>query len=146
MQTPTIHIRQCFDQHLIELLPELGLNVETGVAWTNASFIPVANAPYLQPFYLLNPTQTRSLGIDGFERADGIYQINICVPKDTSTKWYEEAAIKIIEAFRGGTRFACCNSEIRITTAYYGNVFTDSNNNRLICPVSIVWYCYFPKG
>lgn len=146
MQTPTANIRQCFDQMLSDLLPALGLDSKTDVAWTNASFTPVSIKPYLHPFYLLNPTRNASLGTDGFENINGIYQINICAVKDSSTQGYENIAVNLVDAFRGGTRFFSCGVEVRITSAYYGNVYTDTVNNRLICPVSIVWYCYTPKG
>lgn len=146
MLTPTAKIRQYFDQMLLDVLPSLNLDGKTDVAWTNAIFKPDATKLYLQPFYLLNPTRNASLGTDGFEYINGIYQINICAVKETSTALYEEIAIKLVDNFRGGTRFDCCGVEVRITSAYYGSVYTDTLNNRLICPISIVWYCYTSKG
>lgn len=52
------------------------------VANENISFTPSTNTPYLREAVLFN--ETVNLGVSSGERQDGIYQIDILVPKNTS--------------------------------------------------------------
>ena len=52
------------------------------VANENISFTPSTNTPYLREVVLFN--ETFNLGLSEGERQDGIYQIDVLVPKNTS--------------------------------------------------------------
>lgn len=52
------------------------------VANENISFTPSPNTPYLREAVLFN--ETFNLGLSGGERQDGIYQIDVLVPKNSS--------------------------------------------------------------
>lgn len=52
------------------------------VADENKTFVPNTNNPYLREVVLFN--ETFNLGLSEGERQDGIYQIDILVPKNTS--------------------------------------------------------------
>lgn len=54
------------------------------VANENLNFTPTVNAPYLREACLFNTTSNLGLANDSFERQDGIYQIDVLVPKNTS--------------------------------------------------------------
>ena len=54
------------------------------VANENINFTPSVNAPYLREACLFNTTSNLGLANDSFERQDGIYQVDILAPKNTS--------------------------------------------------------------
>lgn len=52
------------------------------IANENLAFTPTVNAPYLREAVLFN--DTFNLGVSSGERQDGIYQIDVLVPKNSS--------------------------------------------------------------
>lgn len=52
------------------------------IADENISFTPSTNTPYLREAVLFN--ETFNLGLSEGERQDGVYQIDVLVPKNTS--------------------------------------------------------------
>lgn len=54
------------------------------IANENISFTPAVNAPYLREAVLFNTTDNLGLAVDSAERQDGIYQIDVLAPKNTS--------------------------------------------------------------
>lgn len=52
------------------------------VANENIAFTPAVNTPYLREAVLFN--ETFNLGVSSGERQDGIYQIDVLVPKNSS--------------------------------------------------------------
>lgn len=54
------------------------------VADENKTFVPNTNNPYLRETVLFNTTDNLGLAVDSAERQDGIYQIDVLVPKNTS--------------------------------------------------------------
>lgn len=54
------------------------------VANENINFVPSVNAPYLREACLFNTTSNLGLANDSAQRQDGVYQIDILVPKNTS--------------------------------------------------------------
>ncbi len=142
MKTPTPEIRQCLEVRLVGLLPGLGL-AKSDVAWTNMVFTPKTDRLYLRPTLMLNPTETRSLGPNGFEQIQGIFQVDVFGVLNTGPGATEEIARGLVDAFRGGTTLTCRGCEVRITKAYAGTARKDGE--RLHVPVSVVWYCYAQK-
>lgn len=142
MKTPTPEIRKCFDAKLKDFLPELGLPV-SDVAWPNHAFDPNVDALYLRPTCMFGKTTIASLGTDGFENLQGIYQISVLELQGKGLGRSEDIARRLVDEFRGGTVLNCCGSEVRITVAYSGTPTPE--DNRLHIPVSVVWYCYTQK-
>lgn len=54
------------------------------VANENINFVPSVNAPYLREACLFNTTSNLGLANDSAERQDGIYQVDVLVPKNSS--------------------------------------------------------------
>lgn len=143
MMTPTPEIRQCLDAKLLAFLPQLSLDPETDVAWPNSGFDPEVDHLYLRPTCLFSPTEAASLGTDGFERLQGIYQISVLEVQGKGLGRSEDIARSLVDEFRGGTVLNCCGYEVRVTSAYCGTPTPE--DNRLHIPVSVVWYCYAQK-
>lgn len=66
------------------------------VADENKSFVPNTNNPYLREAVLFN--ETFNLGLSEGERQDGIYQIDVLVPKNTS----RYSGLDYVELLRAG--------------------------------------------
>lgn len=66
------------------------------VADENKSFAPNTNTPYLREAVLFN--ETFNLGLSEGQRQDGIYQIDVLVPKNTS----RYSALDYVELLRAG--------------------------------------------
>lgn len=143
MQTQTPNIRSCFDVHLLEFLPILSL-LDTDVAWHNIHFKPDVTKIYLQVHFMPGQTAAASLGTDGFERVQGIYQIDVNVPMTTGISVTEHLCLNLVDYFRGGKKLKTCNNhEVTITTAYYGTA--QANKDRLVTPITIMWRAYVQK-
>lgn len=54
------------------------------VANENIAFTPAVNTPYLREACLFNTTNSLGLAEDSAERQDGVYQIDVLVPKNSS--------------------------------------------------------------
>ena len=138
MRTPYPEIRRCLDAHLITLLPVIGLE-QTDMAWPNAGFTPVDGRMYLRPWCMYGDTYPVSLGVKGFERLVGVYQVSVLEVADTGMERAENTARAIADHFRGGTRLDCCGFELCVTTAHAGGAMQD--DGRLHIPVSVNWRC-----
>lgn len=66
------------------------------VADENKTFVPNTNTPYLREAVLFN--ETFNLGLSEGERQDGIYQIDVLVPKNT----YRTNALGYVDLIRAG--------------------------------------------
>lgn len=68
------------------------------VANENLNFTPAVNAPYLREACLFNTTSNLGLANDSAQRQDGIYQVDILVPKNTS----KFRALELCDLVRAG--------------------------------------------
>lgn len=143
MTAPQPDIRACFDSELKNLLPQLNLTASQ-VAWFNAKFSPDVKKLYIKPTLLLSPTQQVSLGTNGFERVSGIYQISIFALRDVGSASFEAVARGVINYFRAGTKLVYSGVEITVQTSYSGTPL--EQEDRVLLPVSIVWFCYVERS
>lgn len=68
------------------------------VANENLAFTPVVNTPYLREACLFNTTSNLGLANDSAQRQDGIYQVDILVPKNSS----KFRALELCDLVRAG--------------------------------------------
>lgn len=142
MRSPVVEIRSCLDGHLLALLPALGLTA-ADVAWPNAAFVPNAGAPYLRATCMFAKTDPASLGRAGFERLQGVYQVDVAEVPDTGIGRAEGMARAVVDHFRGGTELACGGWVLRVRAAYPGPGIAE--DGRYSLPVTVDWYCYAQK-
>lgn len=139
MNAPQANIRKTFDTELQLFCAQAGLDWRQDVAWPNIEFKANPNKLYLRPYLLYGAAESASLGLDGFHRFTGIYQISVFEVANTGLGQVEELIVKLIERFKAGTVLNACGDRILITSAYQG---TPDPEDRLHIPVSIVWNCY----
>lgn len=135
-------IQQTFDCELLTLLPKLGLS-RADVAWSNAKFKPKPTKGFLRPFLLPALPQQATLGFPCFIRLGGIYQVSICRPKGEGLAVAREWKDVLLSAFHVGRVLVCWEQTITIDNAYDGTA--QEEEDRLIIPVSISYYCYAPQ-
>lgn len=143
MYTPTPNIRRGFDSHLRDVCPTLGLDWETDVAWPNIEFDPNPDKLYLRPSLILNSTDAASCGEDGFYRTSGVYQVSVLDCINVGLANGEEVAARLVKEFGIMTPITCCGFDLRITSSYMSTPMLDEF--RLHIPVSVLWFCYYPK-
>lgn len=143
MAAPQPDIRACFDAQLKNLLPQLNLQASQ-IAWFNAKFTADCKKLYIKPSLLLSPTQQASLGASGFERISGIYQVSVFALRDVGSASFEAVARGLVDYFRAGTKLVHSGLEITVQTSYSGTPL--EQEDRVLLPVSIVWFCYVQKG
>ncbi len=84
------------------------------VSYPNISFSPPASGKYLRARHLPNTTQQISLGSTGFNRHQGLFQIDVMWPLGVGETAPKEIAGKIIDHFKRGTEFTRESLLIRI--------------------------------
>jgi hypothetical protein len=84
------------------------------VSYPNRSFSPPANGKYLRARHLPNTTTQITLGASGFNRHQGLFQIDVMWPLDAGEVAPKEIAGAIIANFKLGTEFTREDLLIRI--------------------------------
>lgn len=84
------------------------------VSYPNRSFTPPASGKYLRARHLPNNTTQISLGSTGFNRHQGLFQIDVMWPLDSGEVAPKEIAGQIIAHFKRGTEFTREGLLIRI--------------------------------
>lgn len=143
MTITDVDIRKVFDGELLKLLPALGLSQEQ-VAWQNATFRPNIQQGYLRPALLPAESQQATLGYPCQIRLNGIYQIIICLPKDSGLAQGEKWAAVLLAAFSFGSVFNCCGNNLVVTRSFRSPA--TQAEDRLLIPVSVSYYSYTPQG
>lgn len=70
------------------------------------SYTPNPDAPYIREFDLSGDTFSPSVNSNGYQRKDGVYQVDVCVPKNKG-KWAAFDYCALIQvAFARGLRLA----------------------------------------
>lgn len=91
------------DTALMARLASLTLSPVRRVAWPGADFTPGSGEIYLEPNVIPNTTTQASLGYDGVNRHQGLFQISVWSPLATSTIPALEVASAVMAHFKRGT-------------------------------------------
>lgn len=95
-------------------LAALTLSPVMPVSYPNRSFSPPANGKYLRARHLPNTTTQITLGASGFNRHQGLFQIDVMWPLNAGETEPKEIAGAIIAQFKRGTEFTREGLLIRI--------------------------------
>lgn len=143
MGVPNPEIRRILDNHLRQSLPAMGL-ADTDVAWPNIAFDVSVGKLYLAPTCMFGEAKSASLGQDGINRVDGVYQISVFEILNRGMGKAEILAANLVNLYSGRTFIICESARLQITSAYSGTGI--KQDGRFHIPVSVVWYCLASKA
>lgn len=107
------------------------------VAWQNIDYKPNSNTLYLRETMIPGETLQASLGDDGKDIHNGLYQIDVFIPDgDGRSTWPDDIA----DHFKRGTVLTQNLVDVRIRNVSIGTGFKDENF--YIVPVTISWQAF----
>lgn len=126
-------IRATLDSHLAALQTD-------NVAWENSEYVPTEGVGYLRPFLLpMQPAQA-TVGTNGVDRIAGIYQVDVCEPKDQGSGGVLRKVDSIIAQFARGSDISSNGVTLTVQRSWPGPAL--SRDAFYVVPVSIYWYTY----
>ena len=131
MNTPTPEIRKALYCRLQNALP-IGPILPKDVAWPNSPFTPFTNRMYIAPFCLFSDTNAASLGSNGFERLEGIFQISIYGILNRGEADIEELARTLTDLYRAGTVLEVPGwNPVHIIKSYRTSLYLETGGSQL---------------
>ena len=113
------------------------LNDSPDVAWPNINYKPKAGHVYLTCHMLPGRFNQASMGADGKDRQDGVFQITVFEPAGSGRSTWPDL---IAEHFKRGTTLSYNGTDVRIRAASIGPAGVDGA--WYIIPVSINYQTY----
>lgn len=114
-----------------------GITGRPPIAWENINYTPSANTLYLRPTLIPAPTFQASLGDDGLDLNNGIFQVDVVIPDNLGRSTWPDT---IADSFKRGTVLTQNSVDVRIISASLLTGLKDSNF--FIVPVSIRWQAF----
>ena len=96
---------------------KLNTTVSDPIAFPNIPFEPSAGTVYIKPSFLPAETIQASLGATGKDETNGIYQIEVVVPRGSGRPQSVDA---IADAFKRGTVFTYNDVNVRVRSVSIG--------------------------
>lgn len=124
---------------------KLAATVSDPIAYPNVPYEPESDTVYIRPTFLPTDTVQASLGTTGKDETNGIYQIEVIVPRGSGRP---QAVDSIADAFKRGTVLTYNDVTIRIRSVSIGvAVFTrestvSQNTAWYSVPVSVNFQTY----
>lgn len=109
------------------------------VAWPNMVFQP-GEAEYLLPSLLPARPGAGSLGINGQDRLQGIYQVLVYSPSNAGPGPAMTRADEVATQFARGTNLSAGGDVVSCERAWPGPAF--HSGGRFVVPVSVAWFSY----
>ena len=106
------------------------------VAWENIEFTP-PEGPWLRPTLLPGDTTQGSMGDDGYNEYQGLYQVSVFTPRGIGRGQALAETEKIIEHFARGTSLTAGGQSLRIRVASRLAAVVEPNWYHI--PVQIAW-------
>jgi hypothetical protein len=131
MSTFFTDISGAFDTHLA------GMTSVPPIAWENIDFTPSAATLYLRPTMIASPTEQASLGDNGKDITEGIYQVDVFIPDSVGRSVWPDL---IADRFKRGTVLTQNDVSIRIRSASI--LIGLKDENFYVVPVSIRWQTF----
>lgn len=132
-----IVVRQIFDGYFAALLPAFGLT-DADVAWYNVNYQPNPTKVYVRPRLSLGGNDTITLGLQGYIREYGLYQIDVLGIQNIGVKEIEVLAAMIQAEFPAGSRLHRQGVKVNIQKTYRSTPGMDGF--RPVIPITISWY------
>lgn len=96
---------------------KLAASVSDPVAYPNIPYEPVTGTVYIKPTFIPTETSQASLGATGLDETNGIYQIEVIVPRGSGRP---QAVDSIADAFKRGTVLTYNDVKLRIRSVSIG--------------------------
>jgi len=107
------------------------------IAWPNVPYEPVAGETYLRPTFLPTVTEQASMGTDGQDRTDAIYQIDVFTQAGSGRTAIPDA---VADHFKRGTDLTYNGTTVRVRNVSIAPAIIDGAWQQV--PVSIDFYSY----
>lgn len=112
----------------------------TDVAWENTIYKPQEGVGYLRTFLLPAEPRQATVGTSGLDRVAGIYQIDVCEPKDAGNGPLLRKADQVVAQFTRGLNLTNGPVTLTISRSWPGPAF--QRDSFYVIPVSVTWYSY----
>lgn len=96
---------------------KLGASVSDPVAYPNIPYEPSAGTVYIRPTFLPAETTQASLGATGKDETNGIYQIEVVVPRGSGRP---QTVDTVADAFKRGTVLTYNGVNVRVRSVSIG--------------------------
>lgn len=107
------------------------------IAWPNIPYEPEAGETYLRPTFLPAVTEQASMGTDGQDRTDGIYQVDVFTQAGSGRTAIPDA---VTDHFKRGTDLTYNGVTVRVRNVSVSPAIIDGSWQQV--PVSIDFYSY----
>lgn len=112
----------------------------TDVAYENTKFKPVEGVGYLRSFLLPAEPAQATIGSTGVDRVNGIYQIDVAMPKDEGTGALLRKVDEVIAQFARGLSVTSNAVTLTIERSWPGPAI--ARDSFYVIPISVSWYTY----
>lgn len=129
-----------YDDARAALDSQLAAYQATNVAWENTKFEPKEGEGYLRAFMLPAEPEQATIGASGLDRVAGIYQIDVCEPKDGGNGALLRKVDAILAQFARGTSVTSNGVTLTIQRSWPGPAI--ARDSFYVIPVSVSWYTY----
>lgn len=129
-----------YDEARAALDSQLAAYQATNVAWENTKFEPQEGVGYLRAFLLPAEPEQATIGVNGLDRVTGIYQIDVCEPKDGGNGALLRKVDAILAQFARGTSVTSNGVTLTIQRSWPGPAI--ARDSFYVIPVSVSWYSY----
>lgn len=110
------------------------------VAWENTIYKPREGIGFLRTFLLPAEPRQATVGTNGVDRVAGIYQVDVCEPKDDGNGAILRKVDLVVAQFARGLNLTSGAVTLTIVRSWPGPAF---NRDSFYCiPVSVSWYSY----
>lgn len=129
-----------YDEARAALDTRLSILPNANVAFENVKFTPQEGVGYMRSFMLpVEPAQA-TVGTNGLDLVEGIYQVDIAEPKDAGNGALLRKVDSVIAQFPRGLSVTSNGVTLTIRRAWPGPAL--SRDSFYVIPVSISWYTY----
>ena len=110
------------------------------VVYSNDDYTSVAGTPYIQTYMLFTEPFQASLGTSGFQRYEGIFQIDVHVPIGNSRILLDPILAEIRDDYKRGTTLTNANIRVECKRAWESTPY--NGEGWYVTPINIRWYAY----
>ena len=129
-----------YDDARAALDTQLSAYQSGNVAWENTVFEPQEGVGYLRPFLLPAEPVQATLGPNGLDRVAGIYQIDVCEPKDAGNGALLRKVDAVLAQFARGSSVTSNGVTLTILRSWPGPAI--ARDSFYVIPISVSWYTY----
>lgn len=113
------------------------------IAFENASFSTPQDGPWCRLFFIPNDPTVATLGDDGSDITDGVFQIDLMFPQGTGNGAAREKFEEIKQTFKAGDELIYQTQTVRIRSCGRNNGRADGSFFKIT--VSVYWYAFLSR-